>query len=254
MISLKQNKINRWLCLQGCLIALVMAGCATPPIVHPDIPTVWYPSPHFDQRRPQFIVIHHDANDSAEQGLHTLTNPAGRVSAHYLIAKNGTIYQLVDEQKRAWHAGRSHWGADTDLNSSSIGIELNNNGHEPFPNAQIDALLQLLEDIQHRYHIPSANIMGHSDIAPRRKVDPSHYFPWELLAKKGFGRWCTQDPLPMLPPMFDIEMALRALGYDITSLEGAIGAFKLHYFPDNQEKILSEQEQQVLYCLVKNAH
>jgi N-acetylmuramoyl-L-alanine amidase len=106
------------------------------------------------------------------------------VSAHYVIARDGTVYQLVDERARAWHAGDSLWGGMTDLNSASLGIELDNNGAEPFPDVQISALLALLTDLQQRYRIPARNFLGHADIAPKRKGDPSPYFPWQLLAQR----------------------------------------------------------------------
>ena len=145
----------------------------------------WRPSPNFNERRPNFVIVHATGDDTAAQALRTLTDPQSQVSSHYLIGREGTVYQLVDERNRAWHAGESKWGAHTDLNSTSLGIELDNNGREPFPEVQISALLKLLDGIADRYRIPTANYLGHGDIAPRRKVDPSRYFPWKRLADEG---------------------------------------------------------------------
>ena len=163
-------------------LLLVLAACAPVP-QRAGIPTEWLPSPNFNERKPNFVIIHHTSDATVDEALRSLTNPLREVSAHYLIGRDGRIIQLVDERARAWHAGESKWGADTDLNSASLGIELDNNGHEPFPDAQISALLRLLADIEARYHIPAANFLGHADIAPGRKVDPSRYFPWKTLAR-----------------------------------------------------------------------
>src|SRR3972149_1333212 len=131
------------------LAAVLLAACAPLPLTT-SVPMQWQPSPNFDERRPNFVIIHATSNDTAEQALRTLTDPVRRVSAHYLIGRDGRIYQLVDERARAWHAGESKWGATTDLNSVSLGIELDNNGDEPFPDAQISALLTLLNDLTDR--------------------------------------------------------------------------------------------------------
>jgi len=142
-------------------------------------------------------------------------DPQREVSAHYLIARDGRIYYLVDELARAWHAGESAWGGNRDLNSASIGIELDNNGEEPYAEAQIAALLALLADLTARWSIPAANVLGHGDVAPGRKVDPGALFPWRRLAAAGFGLWC--DP-PYDPPPAGLDDAslLAALGYDVS--------------------------------------
>jgi N-acetylmuramoyl-L-alanine amidase len=216
------------------------------------IPTTWQGSPSFNERKPNFVVIHHTSNDNVDQALRTLADPARSVSAHYLIGRDGTIMQLVDERARAWHAGESKWGSDTDLNSASLGIELDNNGHEPFANAQISALLRLLADIKERYHIPAANFLGHADVAPKRKADPSRYFPWKTLADHGFGLWCD-PPLPQPPAPFDAAAELRALGYDTFDAVAAIRAFKLHFLPDDLSPELTERGRALLYCLYQKA-
>ena len=201
----------------------MFAACAPLP-QRAGIPTTWQGSPNFDERRPNFVVIHHTSDDSVDQALRTLASPARGVSAHYLIGRDGTVIQLVDERARAWHAGASKWGADTDLNSASLGIELDNNGREPFSDAQISALLRLLADVKERYHIPVANFLGHADVAPRRKTDPSRYFPWKTLADRGFGLWCD-PPFPEPPLPFDAALELRALGYDTEDQHEAVLAF-----------------------------
>ena len=230
-------------------VALLVAACApTPPRI--GSPSAeWVPSPNFNARRPNIVVLHHTTDDTAAEALQTLSNPTLEVSAHYLIARDGTLYQLVDERYRAWHAGLSSWGPLTDLNSASIGIELDNNGDEPFPTQQINALLVLLADLKSRYQIPQANFIGHSDVAPGRKVDPSRYFPWKALAEQGFGLWCD-PPLPAAPPDLDIELALQALGYNTSRLEAAISAFKLHFIQDDLGAEITSHDRDMLSCLL----
>lgn len=232
-------------------LSLLLTACAPVP-QRAGIPTSWQGSPNFDERRPNFVVIHHTSNDTVDQALRTLANPLRSVSAHYLIGRDGAIVQLVDERARAWHAGESRWGAATDINSASLGIELDNNGYEPFPDAQISALLRLLADIRERYRIPAANFLGHADVAPGRKVDPSRYFPWKTLADHGFGIWC--DPPYAQPPWpFDEALQLRALGYDIDDVAAAMRAFKLHFLPDEPSSGLDERGRALLHCLYQKA-
>jgi N-acetylmuramoyl-L-alanine amidase len=235
---------------------MVLAGCTTvEPRFTPGIATRWIASPNFDSRRPQFVVLHHTSNGTAGQALATLTNPARMVSAHYLVARDGTIYQLVDERHRAWHAGTSRWGSDEDLNSSSIGIELDNDGAEPYPAAQIDALLALLADLRSRYDIPRENFLGHGDIAPGRKVDPGALFPWQRLAERGFGAWC--DPGSVAPAQIGAPAAVPAddatllgvLGYDTDNLEATIRAFNRHFMAREDDPVLSAQARAMLECL-----
>ena len=207
----------------------------------------WQPSPNFDQRRPNLVIIHHTSNATSAQALRTLTTPERKVSAHYLIDRDGSIVQLVDERERAWHAGLSWWGGVTDVNSSSIGIELDNTGSEPFADAQIDALLALLTDIRQRYPIPTANFIGHADVAPTRKDDPSPLFPWARLAAAGFGLWCD-SPLAPAPDGFDLALALAALGYDPATPDAAQRVFRHHYFGGDEAS--AEQENALAYCLL----
>src|SRR4051812_38304062 len=137
------------------MLVLLTAACAPAP-QRATIPTQWLPSPNHDARRPSFIVLHHTGADTAEHSLKTLTDPQREVSAHYLIGRSGLVWQLVDERARAWHAGESYWAGVTDLNSVSIGIELDNNGDEPFAEPQIAMLLSLLHDLTARYRIPAS--------------------------------------------------------------------------------------------------
>lgn len=235
------------------LVALLLALAACAPVPQrAGIPTEWVASPNFNERKPDFVILHHTGDDTVEQALRSLTNPLREVSAHYLIARDGRIIQLVDERARAWHAGESKWGADTDINSASLGIELDNNGHEPFPEVQISALLRLLADIEARYHIPAANFLGHADVAPGRKVDPSRYFPWKTLADHGFGLWC-EPPYPQPPQPFDTDMELHALGYDTENPAAAVRAFKLHFLPEDETAGLDERGRALLYCLYRKA-
>ena len=204
-------------------------------------------SPNFDQRKPNFVIIHHTGSDNAERALRTLSTEEYRVSAHYLIDRSGTTIQLVDENARAWHAGKSYWGGNTDMNSTSIGIELDNNGNEPFAPAQIDTLLGLLAQLKERYNIPAANFIGHADVAPGRKEDPSVYFPWDLLANNGFGLWC-EPPYSETPAGFDLTLTLTALGYDPTIPDASIQAFRLHYLRGDPITALA-QEDALAFCL-----
>jgi N-acetylmuramoyl-L-alanine amidase len=235
------------------LLLVLLAACAPAPL-RTTLPSTWRPSPNFDERRPNLVVIHHTSDDTAQRALATLTDPAREVSAHYLVGRDGTIWQLVDERKRAWHAGVSHLGADTDVNSDSIGIELDNDGDEPFPDAQIQSLLALLADIKARYDIPTANFVGHADVAPDRKVDPSRWFPWRALAQHGFGLWCESPPAEP-PPGFDAILALQALGYDVSEPGAAIRAFDLHYGEGEGDGSadLTDHAKAVLACLVQEA-
>ena len=224
----------------------VLAACTTLPSQH-STTVEQIASPNFDQRKPNFVIIHHTGSDSAERALRTLSTEEYRVSAHYLIDRNGTSIQLVDESARAWHAGKSYWGGNTDMNSASIGIELDNNGNEPFAPAQIDTLLGLLAQLKERYNIPSANFIGHADVAPGRKEDPSIYFPWDLLANNGFGLWCD-PPYPETAAGFDLTLTLTALGYDPTIPDASIQAFRLHYLRGDPITALA-QEDALAFCL-----
>ena len=157
---------------------------------------------NFNLRKPNFVIIHHTAQNSCEQTLKTFTLDRTQVSAHYVICKDGTIHHMLNDYMRAWHAGIGKWGNDADINSSSIGIELDNNGFETFTDAQMHSLLTLLESLKKKYNIPTANFIGHADIAPTRKVDPNIFFPWKELASKGFGYWYDDTTNVIIPQPF----------------------------------------------------
>lgn len=231
------------------LVALLALCACTQITPRANVPYVERSSSNFDERRPNFVIIHHTSNDGAEHALSTLTDPLRRVSAHYLIARDGTIYYLVDELARAWHAGESYWGGSRDLNSASIGIELDNNGDEPFTEPQIESLLVLLADIKERYKIPTANFLGHGDVAPERKTDPSGRFPWKRLAEHGFGLWC-EPPYPPLPEEVDAATLLAAVGYDTWDLNAALAAFKRHFVPEDASDEVTAEHRALLNCLV----
>ena len=233
----------------AALLLVALAACAPLPTGQ-GRGVLWQASPSFDQRRPNFVILHQTTNTSAATALATLTDPQRKVSAHYLIGRDGAIVQLVDESARAWHAGDSWWGGTTDLNSASLGIELDNTGDEAFAEAQIVALLALLEELRSRYRIPSANFLAHGDIAPARKVDPSRLFPWQRLASHGFGLWC-ETPAPAAPSGFDALLGLQALGYDIVSAAAAQQAFRRHFTGNEDSGELSPGEQAQLHCLLQ---
>jgi len=177
------------------------------------------------------VVLHYTGMESAEAALERLCDPEAQVSAHYVVDEDGTVYALVPEERRAWHAGLSFWQGERDINGVSIGIEIVNPGHEfgyrDFPEAQMAALTGLLEGVRGRWDIPDQRILGHSDVAPERKQDPGERFPWAQLAASGHGLWVEPDLPPegvMGPPLdlgdtgpgvFALQAALGKFGYDI---------------------------------------
>lgn len=203
-----------------------------------------HPSPNFNARDPavrfQYIVLHYTGMASRDEALQRLCDPTAQVSAHYVVDEDGQIYKLVDEHLRAWHAGQSFWRGIRDINSASIGIELVNPGHEfgyrPFPEAQIEALKKLLPDIAMRHKmVPATCLLAHSDIAPTRKQDPGELFPWQDLAKAGFGLW-LEPPKDdgFVPASAEEEHELLAqIGYDVTDGAAALIAFQRRYDPQH---------------------
>jgi N-acetylmuramoyl-L-alanine amidase len=212
----------------------------------------WVGTTNFNLRKPNFVIIHHTAQTSCEQTLKTFTNTATEVSAHYVICRNGTVHHILNDYLRAWHGGAARWGNVTDINSSSIGIELDNNGNEPFPEAQVKSLLELLTNLKKTYNIPAANFIGHADIAPTRKVDPSRFFPWKQLAENNFGIWYNDTAAVKLTTDFKATDALRIIGYDIKDSAAAIRAFRLHFMQDTSS-VLDEPAQKILFSLYKKA-
>jgi N-acetylmuramoyl-L-alanine amidase len=232
----------------GLLVA-ALAACAPLPPKNPM--ATWVRSPNFERRRPVLIVVHFTDEASVDEALHTLrtANSGGPVSAHYLIGSDGHIYQLVRDADRAWHAGPGHWGTITDVNNASIGIELDNNGHVPFAEAQIQSLLRLLTDLTTRLHIPPTQVIGHEDFAPTRKVDPGPLFPWRRLAEAGFGLWPEAELVD--PPVgFDPWLALAAIGYPLEDRPAAVRSFH-HHFRGMEGEQLDAEDLRILYNLAQ---
>lgn len=210
----------------------------------------WVGTTNFNLRKPNFVIIHHTAQNSCPQTLQTFTTVRTQVSAHYVICRDGTVHHMLNDYLRAWQAGASRWGNVTDVNSISIGIELDNNGFEPFPDAQINSLLHLLTRLKTAYGIPAANFIGHADIAPRRKDDPSAFFPWKLLADKGFGLWYGDTTNIPVPAGFSSVTALRLIGYDVRDSSAAAQAFKRHFEQDTT-RCWTPADEKVLYTLYR---
>ncbi len=230
------------------------------------------PSPNFNERvgvsGPDILIMHYTGMQSCEAAVTRLTDPASRVSSHYTIDEDGTIYRHVAEELRGWHAGVSHWRGETDINSRSVGIEIVNPGHEfgyrPFPDAQIDAVIRLSQGIVARHKIPPRNVIGHSDIAPGRKTDPGELFPWKQLAHAGLGVWVeakTGREASLARPdtgsrVGDLQTALRRYGYglEITSVydeptELVISAFQRHFRPALFDGVADAETQGILRAL-----
>lgn len=210
----------------------------------------WVGTTNFGMRKPNFVIIHHTAQNSCRQTLTTFTLPRTQVSAHYVICKDGTVHHMLNDYLRAWHAGNGKWGNITDVNSSSIGIELDNNGFEPFTEAQISNLLMVLKTLKKNYNIPAANFIGHADIAPARKVDPNRFFPWQQLAQNGFGYWYDTVSVK-LPENFNALQALRIIGYDTRDSIAAVKAFKIHFVQQDSLAVITDADKKIIYDLYK---
>lgn len=210
--------------------ALFLAGCNTMPAGQRSPLAEWKPSPNHAVRKPSVIVLHYTVEDTLE-GSRDILSDAGRrhpVSSHYLLGRDGRLLQLVPDHLAAWHAGIGSWGTIGDLNQASIGIEIVNTGSEPFPEAQIDALIALLRDLAQRHGIAPSQVIAHADLAPGRKIDPGQWFPWKRLFDAGFGIW-PQGELVDPPPGFDPWMALRVIGYPIDNPRAALHSFRLRF-------------------------
>jgi len=189
------------------------------------------PSPNFNERRHplDMLVLHYTGMEDGASALARMRDPQAEVSAHYMVEEDGAVHELVAEEARAWHAGRSQWQGDDDLNSRSIGIEIVNGGHDfglpEFPGQQIEAVIALCADIIARRQIPQARIVGHSDIAPDRKDDPGERFPWRRLAEAGIGLWpesVTATPAPVTER--ELEAAYRTIGYSAVLIDSDINS------------------------------
>ena len=215
------------------------------------------PSPNFDERAlpVSMIVLHYTGMPDAESAIDRLTSPKARVSAHYVVKEDGEVLQLVDEEKRAWHAGKSYWRGTTDINSASVGIEIVNPGHEfgyrPFPDEQIASVIPLVADIKDRHGIGRGNIVGHSDVAPGRKEDPGELFPWPALAKR---RLALPSPTRDLMDPFWTDagflLALERFGYDVTDTQKAVIAFQRRFRPDLIDGIIDGECRAKLLALL----
>ena len=190
-------------------------------------------SPNFNARTMpvDMVLIHYTGMETAEKALERLCDKSSEVSAHYLIDRTGHIFSLVSEDNRAWHAGVSFWRGEKDQNSRSIGIELENKGHEfgyeSFSQIQIGALIRLIKDIMKRHNIKF--VMGHSDVAPSRKQDPGELFPWKTLAENGIGVYTEEYLHPTKP----VEEMFSNIGYDTTDAMAALKAFRMHFHPES---------------------
>ena len=230
------------------------------------------PSPNFDARAypPDMVVLHYTGMESGEAALARLRDPAAKVSAHYMIEEDGRIFRLVAEERRAWHAGLSSWKGERDVNARSIGVELVNRGHEhgyhSFADAQIETLLALLDGIRSRWEIANGDIVGHSDVAPSRKVDPGELFPWKRLADVGHGLWVEPEPAPG-PSLaegeggagvFAFQAGLTRLGYDCApsgvfdpATRTVVEAFQRHWRPERIDGVLDGETRARLMALLR---
>lgn len=212
-----------------------------------------YPSPNIEPRKddatPDILLLHYTGMMSAEKAIEWLAHPASGVSCHYVVDRSGKITQMVTEEMRAWHAGVSYWGGATDINSRSIGIEIDNPGHElgypDFPEPQMRAVEALARDIVERWAIRPERVLAHSDVAPSRKIDPGEKFDWARLARHGVGHWVEPAPLDAQCDLSgdrlriaEAQDMLRRYGYEVTvcgdfdrPTELAVRAFQRHFRP-----------------------
>ena len=215
------------------------------------------PSPNFDERLLPItmIVLHYTGMVDGASAIARLRDPAAKVSAHYVVEEDGTVISLVAEDKRAWHAGRSHWRGVTDINSASVGIEIVNPGHEfgyrPFAPEQIAAVVPLVAAIKDRYAIGRGNVVGHSDIAPRRKRDPGELFPWSKLAKLRLA--LPRPTRNLMDPMWTeagFLLALDRFGYDVEDPMAAIMAFQRRFRPERIDGEVDAECRMILLALL----
>ena len=209
---------------------------------------------------------------TGQGALDRLRDPEAKVSSHYLVEEDGRIFSLVAEERRAWHAGVSFWKGETDVNGRSIGIEIVNPGHDlgyrPFPEAQITAVIDLIADIRTRWMVTDARIIGHSDVAPSRKIDPGELFPWRRLAEAGHGLWVEPPPAPG-PALaegeegagvFALQAGLTRLGYDCApsgrfdaATATIVSAFQRHWRPEKVDGVADGETRARLIALLRAA-
>jgi len=215
-------------------------------------------SPNYNDRElsvtPSFIVLHATQMESASEALERLCDKESQVSAHYFIHKSGDVYQLVDCKRRAWHAGESLWKGKGDVNSHSIGIEIDN-AWEKYTNEQLISLVELLKYLCNRYNIDAENIWGHSDVAPHRKEDPGAHFPWEWLGEKGFGlkkkpqKWKEVCLSEKEAKEILSNIGYNSLGKKAYPLTSILLAFQHHFLPENCTGKLDSLTKSTLYAL-----
>jgi N-acetylmuramoyl-L-alanine amidase len=231
-------------------------------LMSPDSPLVTHcqPSPNHGERLhgpADAVILHYTGMATGEAALGLLCSPEAQVSCHYLVWEDGRIWQLAPESRRAWHAGKSFWAGETDLNSRSIGIEIVHPGHDggspPYPEAQIAAVIALCRDISRRLKIRPERILAHSDVAPARKRDPGEFFPWSRLHDAGVGHWVAPAPIrpgpayepgAIGPPVGALQKMLAAYGYE-TPASGvydeptrtAVTAFQRHFRPERVDGV-----------------
>lgn len=222
-----------------------------------DQPMIEAPSPNFDERAlpVSMIVLHYTGMTDGPSALARLRNPDAKVSAHYLVEEDGRVFRLVDEEKRAWHAGRSHWREIGDVNSASVGIEIVNPGHEfgyrAFPDPQIEAVVQLVDAVKARHGVTRGNIVGHSDVAPARKRDPGELFPWHQLARLRLA--LPRPTRGLADPMWTqggFLLALERFGYDVTDPLAATMAFQRRFRPELIDGEIDAECRMILLALL----
>ncbi|MFA6607854.1 MAG: N-acetylmuramoyl-L-alanine amidase, partial [Sphingomonas sp.] len=201
------------------------------------------------------IVLHYTGMQTAQAAIDRLRDPEAKVSAHYLVTEDGAVLRMVEEDKRAWHAGKSRWRGIEDVNSASIGIEIVNPGHEfgyrPFLEEQIDALIPLVADITARHGITRGNVVGHSDIAPTRKQDPGELFPWSRLAKLRLA--LPRPTKNLMDPLWSdagFLIALERFGYDVSDKLAAIVAFQRRFRPELLDGVIDGECRSILLALL----
>jgi N-acetylmuramoyl-L-alanine amidase len=215
------------------------------------------PSPSFDERLlpVSMVVLHYTGMQDAASAIARLSDQEAKVSCHYLVSEDGKIVRMVDESKRAWHAGSSFWRGITDINSASIGIEIVNPGHElgyrPFPEEQMAALVPLVADIVKRHKIPRANVVGHSDVAPARKKDPGELFDWQRLGKLGLA--LARPTKSLMDPLWTdggFLLALERYGYDVHKPRAAVAAFQRRFRPEHIDGVIDGETRAILLGLL----
>lgn len=215
------------------------------------------PSPNFDARpgdaRIDMLILHYTGMQTPAQALDRLCDSRAKVSAHYVIEEDGVVWRLVPEDRRAWHAGVSSWRGRRDINGASVGIELVNPGHEfgyrAFPEPQLAALERLARGILARHPIPARHVLGHSDVAPLRKLDPGELLDWPRLARAGIGLWPDfAVGAPSSPSLRETQQLLAGIGYDCPqsgALDAAtvavVTAFQRHYRPARCDGVLDAE-------------